>query len=89
MIWGAEVLGFSWPSSRPGSESRTTSLVVDAVKQLQNDVDDIAKNDSDESLVRGVLDSFSSIGLEFVNGSLKILQEKVEPRKPLNVTNPS
>lgn len=78
LIWVKEVLGVTWPYQGT-PEPHTTTLVVESMKKLQQcDKNDTTSNDSNDDLVQSVLDTFRSLGLEFVDGGLTV-PKVVEP----------
>ncbi|GIZ48884.1 hypothetical protein CKM354_001192700 [Cercospora kikuchii] len=77
LIWVQEVLGVTWPYQGT-PEPHTTTLVMESMKQLQqHGENDTGSTGSEDDLVQSVLDTFRSLGLEFVDGRLSV--PKVEP----------
>ncbi|PIA96263.1 hypothetical protein CB0940_10720 [Cercospora beticola] len=81
LIWVKEVLGVTWPYQGT-PVPHTTTLVVESMKELQQrGENDTASTGSEDGLVQSVLDTFRSLGLEFVDGDLtvpKVVETVVE-----------
>ncbi|PPJ52137.1 hypothetical protein CBER1_10238 [Cercospora berteroae] len=78
LIWVKEILGVTWPYQ--GTPVPPTNfLVVESMRELQQyGENDTNSTGSNEDLVQSVLDTFSSLGLEFVDGGLTV-PKVVEP----------
>lgn len=72
LIWVKEVLGVTWPYQGT-PEPQTATLVVESMKELQQHGENhTTSKGSNEDLVQSVLGTFSSLGLEFVDGGLAV-----------------